>query len=256
MNWQVRESGFDPLARTCQFMLTEEAHHMFVGDSGIARIVRRATEVMSELRTDDPIKVRQAGAIDLQTIQKYLNFWCSSSLDLFGAEVSSNAASYFASGLKGRPDESLYEEHLALSEYALEIPDAGAGVQTENVSMRNAMNAVMRTSYLRDCENGVKRWNKIIEKAGITYELYLPSARFHRTVGAWSGIPTDPSGRRITAEEYAAGLPDWIPTAEDQAFVASLMHPVLEPGKVARWIAPPERGINGQPVDYEYVRVA
>jgi benzoyl-CoA 2,3-dioxygenase component B len=252
----LAESSLDPLARTCQFMLTEEAHHMFVGDSGIARIVRRATEVMSELRTDDPIKVRQAGAIDLQTIQKYLNFWCGSSLDLFGAEVSSNAATYFAAGLKGRADESLYEEHQALGMYTLDIPDGSDGVRSESVAMRNAMNAVIRTSYLRDCENGVKRWNKVIEKGGVTFELRLPSYRFNRKVGAWSGIATDPSGQRITAEEYAAQLPNWIPTPDDEAFVASLMKPVLEPGRVASWIAPPERGINNLPVDYEYVRVA
>src|SRR5512142_240746 len=92
----LAESGFDPLARTCQFMLTEESHHMFVGDTGIGRVVRRTVEVMNELKTDDPTKVRAAGSIDLPTIQKYMNFWFSSALDLFGAEVSSNAASYFA----------------------------------------------------------------------------------------------------------------------------------------------------------------
>ena len=31
----LAQSGFDPLSRTCRFMLTEEAHHMFVGQSGI-----------------------------------------------------------------------------------------------------------------------------------------------------------------------------------------------------------------------------
>ena len=30
----LAESAFDPLARTTKFMLTEEAHHMFVGESG------------------------------------------------------------------------------------------------------------------------------------------------------------------------------------------------------------------------------
>ena len=29
---------------------------------------------------------------------------------------------------------------------------------------------------------------------------------------------------------------------------------VVEPGKIASWIGPPTRGINGQPLDYEYVR--
>ncbi len=252
----LAESGFDPLARTCQFMLTEEAHHMFVGDNGIGRVVRRTVEVMNELRTDDPVKIRAAGAIDLNTIQKYMNFWFSSALDLFGSEISSNAASYFANGLKGRPDESLYDEHRADGDYALDVPDGKGGVKSETVSMRNAMNEVMRSAYIRDCENGVKRWNKIIEKGGISFELRLPSARFRRTVGAWANVPTTPAGQPISPEAFAAGISSWIPMPEDRAFVASVMHPVLEPGKVAGWIAAPERGINSLPVDYEYVRVA
>ena len=252
----LAESGFDPLARTCQFMLTEESHHMFVGDTGIARVVRRTVEVMNELGTDDPQKVRAAGAIDLPTIQKYMNFWFSSSLDLFGADVSSNAASYFAAGLKGRPDEGLYAEHRAEGEHMLEVPDGYGGIRSEAVSLRNAMNEVMRGSYVRDCENGVKRWNKIIEKGGIKFELRLPSPRFRRTVGSWSGIPTDPSGQPISRGAFENGLPNWIPTDEDQAFVGSLMKPVYEPGKMASWIAPPDRGINQLPVSYEYVKVA
>ena len=251
----LAESGFDPLARTCQFMLTEEAHHMFVGDTGIGRIVRRTIEVMNELHTEDPVKVRAAGAVDLPTIQKYLNFWFSSSLDLFGADISSNAAAYFANGLKGRPDESLLEDHVAAGDYQLEVPDGSGGVRTNTVSMRNAMNEIMRAAYLRDCENGVRRWNGIIRKGGVNFELRLPSSRFHRTVGSWANVPTDPAGNPISAEAYAAGLPNWLPTADDQAFVGSLMKQVIEPGKIAGWIAPPDRGINNLPLDYEYVKV-
>src|SRR5271167_3895904 len=109
----LAESSFDHLSRTCKFMLTEEAHHMFVGDTGIARVIKRSLEVMAELNTQDPEAVRKAGGVDLPLIQKYLNFWFSSSLDLFGGDSSSNAASYFANGLKGRPDESRFEDHLA-----------------------------------------------------------------------------------------------------------------------------------------------
>ncbi|HVG25368.1 MAG TPA: benzoyl-CoA 2,3-epoxidase subunit BoxB [Thermoanaerobaculia bacterium] len=251
----LAESGFDPLARTCQFMLTEEAHHMFVGDTGIGRVVRRTVDVMNELKTDDPVKVRAAGAIDLPTIQRYMNFWFSSALDLFGSEISSNAASYFANGLKGRPDESLYQDHLANGDYSLDVPDNNGSVKTETVSMRNAMNEVMRAAYIRDCENGVKRWNGIIKKGGIDFELRLPSARFRRTVGAWANVPTDPAGNPIAAEAYAASIKAWIPSPDDQSFVGSVMHPVYEAGKVASWIAPPDRGINNMPVEYEYVRV-
>jgi benzoyl-CoA 2,3-dioxygenase component B len=252
----LAESGFDPLARTCQFMLTEESHHMFVGDTGIGRVVRRTVEVMNELRTDDPVKIRAAGAVDLPTIQKYMNFWFSSSLDLFGADISSNTASYFANGLKGRPDEKLYDEHRADGETTLELPDGQGGVRSEVVPMRSAMNEIIRSAYVRDCENGVKRWNRIIEKGGIQFELRLPSSRFRRTVGSWAGVPTDPAGNPISPEAFAAGMPTWIPTPDDQAFVASLMRPVYDAGKMASWIAPPDRGINNLPVDYEYVRVA
>lgn len=229
---------------------------MFVGDTGIGRIVRRTVEVMNEIRSDDPEKIRAAGAIDLPTIQKYMNFWFSSALDLFGADISSNAASYFAAGLKGRPDESLHEDHVANGDYELDVPDGQGGVKKEVVSMRNAMNEVMRAAYIRDCENGVKRWNKIIEKGGFRVELRLPSPRFRRTVGSWANVPTTPAGEPIPAEVYAASMPKWVPSPEDQAFVASLMKPVYERGKIASWIAPPDRGINSLPVDYEYVKVA
>src|SRR5919205_2539656 len=149
----LAESGFDPLARTCQFMLTEEAHHMFVGDTGINRVIRRTIEVMKELGTDDPEAVRRAGAIDLPTIQRYVNFWFSSALDLFGAEISSNAASYFANGIKGRPDEASFEDHAAKDGVlTIEQPDGAGGVKTEDIPLRNAMNEVTRSAYVRDCE--------------------------------------------------------------------------------------------------------
>ena len=96
----LAESSFDPLARTCQFMLTEEAHHMQVGESGITRMIERTLEKMKELKTDSVDNIRNAGAVDLVTIQKYINFWFSSSLDLFGSEISTNAATAFANGLK------------------------------------------------------------------------------------------------------------------------------------------------------------
>src|SRR2546430_9758742 len=106
------ESAFDPLSRTCRFMRTEEAHHMVVGETGISRVVKRTLEVMKELGSDDPDRIRAAGAVDLPLLQKYLNFWCSSSLDLFGSEISSNSAANFANGLKGRPDEGQYGDHV------------------------------------------------------------------------------------------------------------------------------------------------
>jgi benzoyl-CoA 2,3-dioxygenase component B len=233
-------------------MLTEEAHHMFVGETGVGRVVKRALEVMKELNTDDPAAVRAQGAIDLPTIQRYLNFWFTSSLDLFGSEVSSNAAASFATGIKGRPDESQYEDHVCReATFALQTPQG-----TETVALRNAMNEVMRNAYVKDCEIGVKRWNLSIQRAGLDFRLALPSQHFRRSIGSWAGLPADPQGVLLSREDYDRRLPEWLPSEADRAFVRSLMQRVVEPGKMAGWVAPPDRGINNLPVDYEYVRLS
>ncbi|MGH7045871.1 MAG: benzoyl-CoA 2,3-epoxidase subunit BoxB [Stellaceae bacterium] len=253
----LAESAFDPLSRTCRFMLTEEAYHMFVGASGITRVVRRTLDVMRALGGDDPARVRNAGAIDLPTVQRYVNFWFSSSLDLFGAEISSNAAVYFATGVKGRPDEARFADHLALDEtLCVEIPDRRGGVAREPVPLRNAMNEVTRAAYIVDCEIGVRRWNRLIAEAGSEFRLRLPSQRFHRAVGAWAGTMTDPEGNPVGAETWRERQRDWLPSDTDRAYVKSLMKRVTEPGKIAGWIAPPEIGIDNLPPDYEYVRLA
>ncbi|MCW5620197.1 MAG: benzoyl-CoA 2,3-epoxidase subunit BoxB, partial [Burkholderiales bacterium] len=185
------------------------------------------------------------------TIQRYLNFWFTSSLDLFGSEVSSNAAGSFAAGIKGRPDEGQYEDHVCRDTvYELETPQG-----TERVALRNAMNEVMRMSYVKDCEIGVKRWNMQIQRAGHDFRLALPSMRFRRGIGAWADMPVDPQGCSIERAEYQQRLSEWLPTEADRAFVRSLMQRVVEPGKMAGWIAPPDRGINSLPVDYEYVKL-
>jgi benzoyl-CoA 2,3-dioxygenase component B len=206
---------------------------------------------MRELGTDDPGRVRAAGAIDLATLQRYLNFWFTSSIDLFGAEVSSNAAAYFATGVKGRPDEKRFADHVC-AEGTLAI-DTQAGV--ENVPLRNAMNEVTRRAYIHDCENGLRRWNKLIAGAGQDFVLRLPSPRFRRTIGAWAGVCVDPAGNPLAPEEFARRRDEWLPSDADCAFVKSLMQRVIEPGKMAGWIAPPDRGINDLPVAYEYVRL-
>jgi benzoyl-CoA 2,3-epoxidase subunit B len=247
----LAESAFDPLSRTCRFMLTEEAHHMLVGETGLSRVVKRTLEVMKELGTEDAAKVRAHGAVDLPLLQKYLNFWCSSSLDLFGSEISSNSAANFASGLKGRPDETQYDDHVLREKTLNLVTPEGE----QSVPMLNALNEVMRESYLKDCEIGLKRWNRMIERAGHALRLTLPSSRFRRSIGAWAGLPVDPGGKLMEKSLYERRLNDWIPSTEDKSFVHSLMQRVVEPGKMAAWIAPPERGVNNLPVEYEYVKL-
>jgi benzoyl-CoA 2,3-dioxygenase component B len=214
-------------------------------------VVKRTLEVMKEIGSDDPAKVRAAGAIDLPTLQKYLNFWCSSSLDLFGSEISSNAAAAFANGLKGRPDESQYDDHVLREKtFSLRTPQG-----EESVPMLNALNEVMRESYLKDCEIGLKRWNRLIERAGHSLRLTLPAASFRRSIGAWTGQPVAPDGKLVDKSVFENQLHEWIPSEADKAFVHSLMKRVAEPGKMAAWIAPPDRGINNLPVEYEYVKL-
>ena len=252
----LAESGFDPLSRTCRFMLTEEAYHMFVGRTGITRVVKRTLEVMKALGSDDPADLRRAGAIDLPTLQRYINFWFSSSLDLFGAENSSNAATYFATGIKGRPDEARFEDHVALGQHLrLDVPDRKGGVASEEVPMRNAMNEVTRGAYVKDCDIGVQRWNRLIAEAGYEFRLALPSPRFRRAVGVWAGEHTDPQGNPVSEPAWYVRRSEWLPSEADRGFVKSLMRRVTDPGKMAAWLAPPEGGINNLPAAYEYVRL-
>ncbi len=121
--------------------------------------------------------------------------------------------------------------------------------------LRNAINEVARRAYMRECDNAVRRWNRQIAEAGHDFRLALPSPRFRRAIGLWAGIPTDPQGRPIPEEAWRARRDEWLPSAADRDFVKALMRPVTAPGKMAGWIAPPEHGINGLPVDYEYVRL-
>jgi benzoyl-CoA 2,3-epoxidase subunit B len=185
-----------------------------------------------------------------------MNFWFTSSLDLFGSEASSNAANYFSNGLKGRPDEAKFADHVeADTSMTIQVPDGQGGVRDESISVRNGINEITRLEYAKDCNVGVTRWNMLVKRSGVPFEFKLPSTRFRRSVGAWAGLHTDPQGRPITAAEFEANRNDWLPTPEDIAFVKSLQQRVTEPGKMAGWIAPPDRGINAQPVEYEYVKL-
>src|ERR687893_232830 len=218
----LAESGFEPLARTCQFMLTEEAHHMFVGDTGLGRVVRRTAQLMKQNPNED---VRTLGGIPFDIIRRYINYWFSYSLDLFGGEISSNAADFFAAGLKGRYQErKKYAEHLLRDDaFALTVVEGGRLGERE-VPMRNALNEVLRGEYVRDCERALERWNKYIAEEGVEHRLRLPSTRFHRHVGEYAGHHFDLEGNLISREEFESRRDEWLPTLEDREYVLSLMH--------------------------------
>ena len=251
----LAESGFDPLARTCQFMLTEEAHHMFVGETGIMRVVQRSCEVMKEVHTDDPKQVREGGAVDLETMQKYINLHFSVSVDLFGQEISTNAATYFNSSLKGRYLEARLDDDHRLTDalWPVHLVQDGRIILEDRPAL-NAVNERLRDDYIKDSQRGLARWNQVLESHGVEYRFTIPHRFFNRNIGTSAGISVNPQGYVITESEWQSQQGRWLPTAEDQAFVGSLMNRVTEPEKIAGWIAPPVRGINGQPWDYEYVR--
>jgi len=249
----MRESAFDPLSRTCDFMLKEEAHHMFVGATGVGRVVARTLELMQQYQTED---VHRHGGINLDVIQKYLNFHYSVSLDLFGAETSTNAANYFAGGLKGRFQEERRDDDHRLATLMRSVPEAtDAGIGQRQVTQLAALNETLREDYSVDCQKGVDRWNRAMREAGSSVELTLPHVGFNREVGTFSGRRISPDGQILTEREWSERVGGWLPSDDDRAHVESLMVGVTEPGKMAGWIAPPSTGINEKPVDYEYVQV-
>jgi benzoyl-CoA 2,3-dioxygenase component B len=256
----LAQSGFDPLSRTTRFMLTEEAHHMFVGESGIGRIIERTCEAMKANGIEDPYDieaVRKLGVIDLPTIQKKANLHCSLTLDLFGNEISTNAANAFHAGLKGRyREDKIDDDHqLENSTYpVLRLIDGQ--ITKQDAPALSALNMRLRDDFVNDCHGGFNRWNKAIEKFGIPFQLKLPHVAFHRHIGEFSKVKADTAGNLLSDSEWEKRQPEFLPSGEDRHFIESLMQPVNEPGKFASWIAPPKVGIDNKPGDFEYVKIA
>lgn len=228
---------------------------MFVGESGVSRVLQRTCEVMRQHGIDDPQAVRTHGVIDLPTVQRYLNFHYSVTIDLFGADQSSNAAIFYGAGLKGRFEETKRDDDHLLKDRTYPILDVADGVFVERAApMQNALNEVLRDDFIRDSLGGIGRWNKVLEKHGVSFRLTAPHKAFNRKIGTFAGVNVTPDGKIVDAGQWAAGSAAWLPSAADRAFVASLMGGVTAPGQFAHWIAPPAMGVNRQPVDFEYVR--
>lgn len=255
----LAQSGFDPLSRTCRFMLTEEAHHMFVGETGVGRVLQRTCDAMKAAGISDPNeieKVRALSVVDLPTIQKKVNLHYSLSLDLFGSEVSTNAANFYNAGLKGRFQETKIDDDHRLTDTiypVLKLVDGKITLVDEPAL--TALNMRLRDDYTQDCAKGVERWNKIIEKAGVNFRLELPHTAFHRQIGEFAKVEATPKGIIVSDADWAKVRDDYLPSNDDGDFISSLMTPVSEPGKFANWIAPPKLGIDNKPGDFEYVKI-
>jgi benzoyl-CoA 2,3-epoxidase subunit B len=256
----LAQSGFDPLSRTCRFMLTEEAHHMFVGETGVGRTVQRTCEAMKAAGIEDPgaiEKVRALGVIDLPTIQKKLNLHYSLTLDLFGAEISTNSANFYNAGLKGRFQETKIEDdhQLTGAVYSVLKLVNGEIVNVDEPAL-TALNMRLRDDYSKDCAGGVERWNKIIERGGVKFRFELPHVAFHRQIGEFRDVHVSPKGVIMSDADWAKTRDQYLPSESDGEFIKSLMNPVFQPGKFASWIAPPKVGIDNKPGDFEYVQIA
>jgi benzoyl-CoA 2,3-epoxidase subunit B len=241
-------------------MLTEEAHHMFVGETGVTRVIQRTCEAMKEAGIADPndkTAIRKLGVIDLPTIQKKANLHFSLTLDLFGNEISTNAANAFNAGLKGRfREEKLQDDHqLENATYpVLRLVDGK--IQNQDAPALSALNMRLRDDYVGDCNNGMGRWNKVIEKIGINFQMKLPHVAFHRQIGEFAKINADVDGNILSDAEWQKRKDEFLPSTEDRTFIESLMKPEVSPAKFASWIAPPKVGIDDKPGEFEYVKIA
>jgi len=256
----LAQSGFDPLSRTCRFMLTEEAHHMFVGETGVGRVVRRTCDAMKAAAISDPYdtdRIRALGVIDLPTLQRKLNLHYSLSLDLFGSEVSTNAANAFNAGVKGRFQETKIEDDHRLEHAVYPVLKLVDGViRRVDEPALTALNMRLRDDYTGDCAKGLLRWNKIISTEGIDFNFALPHVAFNRLIGEFKNVQATPDGDLIDDATWNRRKDEWLPSRADGDFIASLMKPETEIGKFAGWIAPPKLGIDNKPGDFEYVRIA
>jgi benzoyl-CoA 2,3-dioxygenase component B len=189
-------------------------------------------------------------------MQKKANLHFSLSLDLFGSEVSTNAANYYSSGLKGRFQETRIEDDHQLANSTYPVSKLMNGrIEMVDEPALTAINMRLRDDYVADCNKGVDRWNKAIEKAGVNFRLKLPHVAFHRNIGEFQNVKSSPDGKVLSDTEWAAQKDQWLPSKADGDFIESLMQPCWERGKFASWIAPPKVGIDNKPGDFEYVKI-
>ncbi len=196
----LAESGFDPLSRSCRFMLTEEAHHLFVGETGVQRTIEATCAAMARAGITDPYdveRVRALGVVDLPLLQRKANFHISVTRDLFGSEISSNGAEAFSAGLKGRFNEAKLtgdDHQLQDAFYPVTQVVDGALVVNQVPALR-AINCRLLDDYIADCQGGIDRWNKNHRKGRHRVQAD-PAAQGlqspHRRI---RGLPHRPAGR-------------------------------------------------------------
>ena len=168
-------SSFKPLAASMGPMLKEESFHLGTGANGLRRIVKQ-------------------GTIPMTFLQKYINKWVSTGLDLFGTDESTSAQWAYVYGVKGRYDER----------------------EAEVEADREHLNEESRMHYFNELREEMVRISKP-RKDGEP-ELFIPSDKFNRSVGNYHGSKFTVEGKPFEGDDDAwmAYLNSVLPTDEDE----------------------------------------
>ena len=129
-------------------------------------------------------------------------------------------------------------------------------IAQQDVPALSGLNMRLRDDYVADCNGGVSRWNRVIEKFGIPFAIKLPHVAFHRHIGEFAKLKADIDGNLLEAAAWEKRKDEFLPSAADRDYIEGLMQPELSPGKFASWIAAPKVGIDNKPGDFEYVKIA
>ena len=181
----------------------------------------------------------------------------SLTLDLFGNEISTNAANAFHAGLKGRyREDRLKDDHQLESGTYPVLRLIDGKIQNEDAPALSALNMRLRDDYVVDCQCRRRPLEQGDRTVGIPFEIKLPHVAFHRHIGEFSRTNADVDGNILSPAEWTKRRTEFLPSAADKEYIESLMQPQFEPAKFAGWIAPPKVGIDNKPGDFEYVKIA
>ncbi len=255
----LAQSGFDPLSRTCRFMLTEEAHHMFVGETGVQRIIQRTCEAMREAGIDDPYRHRTGARAGGDRPADHP----AESQSAFLADAGSVRLG--DQHQRGQCVQCGFEGPLSRGQAGRRPPIAGrhlSGAAAEGWCDRargRAGAVVAEHAAARRFRRRYRGGDRSLEPGAGTCG--------HRIPYPTAACRVQPPDRRVrcgacgyrgtllATDAWAARADSMLPTAEDYRFVSSLMKPVQERGAYAGWIAPPRTGIDNKPGDFEYVKI-
>jgi benzoyl-CoA 2,3-dioxygenase component B len=168
-------SSFKPLAASMGPMLKEESFHLGTGANGLRRIVKQ-------------------GVIPCAFLQKYVNKWVSTGLDLFGTDDSTSAQWAYVFGVKGRYDER----------------------ESSEEADRLHLNEASREFYFQELRDEMRRISTA-RKEGEP-ELFIPSDRFNRGIGKFAGKRYTLDGEMFEGNDsdWQAYLDEVLPSDEDE----------------------------------------